>query len=311
MGLMTSHSRPLPPLNALRAFEASARLRSLTRAANELCVTHGAVSQQVKILEEYLNTQLFIRKGRNLELTEAARAFLPSLSDAFLQLQTSTEQLFGRDNRTLLTIKCGTSFLQRWLMPRLYEFYQVYPEIRIRMMSTVWPSQNEVEEADIEICNGFGDWTGMRVERLTTETWQPVASPKFLRNYPVDEDLNKLAQLPLISIIGDKENWQLWFRKQGVPQLAPFPVLECDTSTMAIEAATAHIGIVLARSFSIQEELETGRLIPAHSYIMHAEGAHYLVLPNKPPAPKVKAFCDWLKLRMHRDGIDINHIPQS
>lgn len=298
---MKNNRKPLPPLKALKAFEAAARLRSLTRAAEELHVTQGAVSQQVKLLEEYLDTQLLIRKPRNLELTDAARAYLPVLTDAFNNLLASTNELFGTDHRALLTIKCGTSFMQQWLVPRLSDFYTKHPGIRIRLMSSVWPSQNEVEEADVEISNGFGDWTGMQVERLTRENLIVVGSPEFLERYQINDDAMKILQLPLISIIGDRENWQQWFRKQNLSNLMPMPVLECDTSTSAFDAACNGIGLLLARSFNLKPMMDRGLLVQAHSYTLKASGAHYLVLPNKPPSPKVIAFRDWLQAALESE----------
>lgn len=291
---MNTSNRPLPPLKALKAFEASARLRSLTRAAEELHVTQGAVSQQVKLLEEYLDTQLFIRKPRKLELTDAARAYLPVLTDAFNNLQSSTNELFGNDHRALLTVKCGSSFMLQWLIPRLTEFYAKYPSIRIRLMSAVWPSQDEVVEADIEICNGFGDWTGMQVERLTWEKQIVVGSPDFISRYDINDDAMKVLQLPLISVIGDRENWQKWFRSQGLASLMPMPMLECDTTAAAIDAARNGVGLLLARNFNLKPVLECGELVQAHSFELKASGAHYMVLPNKPLSPKVIAFRDWV-----------------
>ncbi|WP_027858120.1 LysR substrate-binding domain-containing protein [Marinobacterium jannaschii] len=291
---MSNRRKSLPPLNALKAFEASARLRSLTRAAEELHVTQGAVSQQVKLLEEYLDTQLFHRKPRKLELTDAARAYLPVLTDAFNSLLTSTNELFGTDHRALLTIKCGTSFIHRWLTPRLKDFYDKNPGIRIRLMSAVWPSQDEVEEADLEISNGFGDWGGMKVERLTQEKWLVVASPEFLDAHPVSDDPLQLLQYPLLSTIGDRENWPIWFRKQGIMDINIEPMLESDTSTMAIEAACNHVGLLLTRSFHLEPVLASGKLVQAHPFTLESSGSHYLVLPNRQMTPKVIAFRDWL-----------------
>jgi len=299
---MRNNRKPLPPLNALKAFEASARLRSLTRAAEELHVTQGAVSQQVKLLEQYLGTQLFYRKPRKLELTDAARAYLPVLTDAFNNLLASTNELFGNDQRALLTIKCGTSFIHRWLMPRLHDFYQKHPEFRIRLMSAVWPSQDEVEEADLEISNGFGNWAGMQVERLTREHWTVVASPAFIQSHLIPEEPEKLLSLPLISTIGDRENWQVWFRKQGVMDVIAEPMLESDTSTMAIEAAINGCGLLLTRSFHLRSVLERGDLVQAHPFTLESSGAHYLVLPNKPPSPKVTAFRSWLTEKLVESG---------
>ncbi len=298
---MKHNSRPLPPLKALKCFEAAARLRSLTRAAEELYVTQGAISQQVKLLEEYLDTQLFIRKPRKLELTDAARAYLPVLVEAFNILQSGTNELFGSDHRALLTVKCGSSFLQRWLMPRLTGFYEQHPGIRLRLMSAVWPSQDEVEEADIEISNGYGNWSGMQVERMTREHLVVVGSPDFLARYPVTEDAIRILQVPLITIIGEKENWQQWFRQQGLANLMPMPVLECDTSTAAFDAACNGIGLLLARSFNLKPLIAEGKLVQAHPFTLKASGAHYLVLPNKPPSPKVIAFRDWLQATLERE----------
>lgn len=299
---MAKPRKPLPPLNALKSFESAARLRSLTRAAEELHVTQGAVSQQVKLLEEYLNTQLFVRKPRKLELTEAARAYLPIVTESFNNLTSSTMELFGQDHRTLLTIKCGSSFMQRWLAPRLADFYQVHPDIHLRMMASVWPSQTEVEEADLEISNGYGGWFGMRVEQLTKENWIVVASPDFLHQFPVNEDPLKIAQLPLISVLGNRENWQSWFREVGITELPPAPILESDTSTLALEAASYGVGLLLVRDFVAQPLLDSGQLALAHQTRLPASGAHYLVLPNKAVPPKVEAFCLWLKARLESEG---------
>ncbi|UTW13671.1 LysR substrate-binding domain-containing protein [Marinobacterium rhizophilum] len=298
---MKSRRKPLPPLNALKAFEAAARLRSLTRAAEELHVTQGAISQQVKLLEEYLDAQLFVRKPRKLELTDAAQAYLPLLTEAFSTLQAGTNQLFATDQRALLNVKCGSSFMQRWLMPRLADFYRQHPGINIRLMSSVWPSQDEVETADLEISNGFGDWRGMQVERLTRERWLLVASPDFLARYSIHDDAVRAQQLPLISTVGEQEHWVQWFRSQGVLGFYPQPVLECDTSTASIDAACHHVGLLMCRSFSVAPVLASGQLQQAHSFTLPASGAHYLVLPNKPSAPKVTAFSQWLKGQMAQE----------
>lgn len=295
--------RPLPPLNALKSFEAAARLRSLTRAAEELYVTQGAISQQVKLLEEYLNTALFIRKPRGLELTDAARAYLPLLTEAFGMLQTGTHELFGSDHRALLKVKCGSSFLQRWLIPHLHDFHARHPGIRLRLLSAVWPSEDQVEEADIEITNGYGNWSGMQVERITREHLIAVASPDFLRRYPLEASLQKIAQAPLISIVGEKENWPQWFRRQQL-DIQPLPVLECDASTAAFEAARQGLGVLLARNFNLQPLLTAGELVQAHPFTLPASAAHYLVMPNRQPSPKVLAFRDWLLATLDSDRRD-------
>lgn len=298
---MKHNQKSLPPLKALKCFEASARLRSLTLAAQELHVTQGAVSQQVKLLEEFLDTQLFIRKPRKLELTDAARTYLPVLTDMFNVLQVSTNELFSKDHRTLLTIKCGRSFMQRWLIPRLNDFYKQHPGVRLRLMSTVWPSQDEVEQADIEIANSIGDCKGMQVERLTVEQLMVVGSPEFIKQHAIDNDPMRILQVPLITAIGEPESWQQWFRMQGLGNITPLAALECDTMTIAADAASRGIGLLLGRSFNLGPVLEEGKLILAHPFTPQASGAHYLVIPNKPLSPKVVAFRDWLKQSLTRE----------
>ena len=291
--------RALPPLNALRAFESSARLMSFTRAAEELHVTQGAVSQQVKLLEEYLDTPLFFRQHRKLELTDAGKAYLPVLTQVFSSLQTSTNELFACGVQSRLTIKCGTSFSQHWLMPRIADFHKKHPEIQIRLTSSVWPApEGMVDEVDLEISNGQGNWVNGITEKLTDEYWLVVASPAFLEKNPVPENVEAILALPLLSTLGDRENWQVWFRRQGVTHAMPQPVLESDTSTMAIEAAKHHLGLFLGRSFNLQASLQNGSLIQAHPFTLKSSGSHYLILPNQHLPLKTKIFCQWLREQM-------------
>ena len=300
---MKPSGRPLPPLNALKAFEAAARLLSLTRAAEELNVTQGAVSQQVRLLEEYLETALFVRKHRRLELTDAARAYLPAITEAFGYLQIATNELFSTNERQLLTLRCGTSFGQRWLMPRIPDFYQQHPNIRIRLLSSVWAPQGTAgDEPDVEISNGRGNCINRIAEKLTDEHWMVVASPQFLEKHPVPETVAEILKMPLISTLGDRENWQLWFRRQGVIDTLPEPVLECDTSTMAVEAASCHAGLLLGRSFNIGSAMDSGELIQAHPFTMASSGSHYLILPNKALPEKSRIFCRWLVQQLTEAG---------
>lgn len=294
----------IPPLNALRAFEVAARLESLTRAAEELEVTQAAVSQQVKTLEEFLGTRLFARQGRRLSLTDAGRAYLPILTSAFDSVRDSTRELFRAGGQTLVRVRVASSFAQRWLLPRLGRFYARYPDIRLRLLATTWPSSGgEVEGADLEIANSYGDWTGMQVERLTREHWQVVASPALLERYPAIETAHQLLALPLIGIHGYQENWRSWFREAGVHDPVPPPVLETDTSSLAIEAAIAGTGLLLVRSLLVADALAQRQLALAHPLTLETSGGHFLVFPGHTlPSAKVQAFCQWLKAELQADG---------
>ncbi len=296
-------NKTLPPLNALRAFEAAARLQNLTRAARELHVTQGAVSQQIKLLEEYLDTPLFVRRGRRMELTDTARAYLPVLTEAFGNVLASTNELFVTDYRPTVRVKCGTSFAQRWLMARLPRFFRQYPAYRLRLLTSVWPSGQALEEADLEICHGYGEYAGLKVQRIVRERWIVVASPDFIDAHPQINDPEQLKTLPLLTTLGYREGWHSWFSELGDPEFQPAPLFESDNTSMALDMAIAGVGLLLGLSSNLRGALEQGLVQQAHPHTMDAEGGQYLVLPNRPITPKVNAFCQWLmaELAEHPD----------
>ncbi|MBN3564204.1 LysR substrate-binding domain-containing protein [Aliamphritea spongicola] len=307
---MQRPKKPMPPLNALRAFEAAARLQSLTKASEELFVTQGAVSQQVKLLEEYLGAPLFTRKSRKLQLTDLGRSYLPVLTQAFSNMRASTQELFDTSHQPVLQIKSGTTFAQRWLVERLPKFMAKYPEYRVRLKTSVWPNGESVDGVDLEICHGYGDFSGSLVQRIIKEQWQVVASPEFMEKYPGSHQLEQLIEMPLISIMGYREGWHSWFGEQGLVELQPMTSFESDNTTMAIDMAEAGVGALLGLSGHLYEPLQSGRLIKAHEYEMEAECGHYLVLPNRPMTAKVDNFCRWMleELEQHpcKDNLDWN-----
>lgn len=289
----------LPPLNALRAFEAAARLQNLAKAAAELHVTQGAVSQQIKLLEQYLDTQLFYRRARGLELTDSAKAYLPVLSDAFSSMQATTNELFVSDYRPTIKVACGTTFAQCWLMPRLPKFFAKHPEYRLRLLSSAWPIGQAVNDADVEICHGEGGFSGYRVQRIIKEDWMLVASPDFIEKQKGEgssmlTDLEQLKTLPLISTLGFKLGWRSWFSELGEEGFLPEPLFESNHTSTSLEMAQAGVGVLLGLSFCFRSALEEGKVVQAHEHTMPAEGGQYLILPNATITPKVDAFCRWL-----------------
>ena len=292
----------LPPLNALRAFEASARLGSFTRAAEELHVTQAAVSQQVKQLEQHLNNSLFIREAKGLRLTEAGRSYLPALTQAFHTLRSSTEELFGERGRTQLSVRASNSFAEHFLAPRLHRFLAEYPRFRVRVSSSPWTLFDEQSNVDVEICNGYGDWSNRQVERLTSEHWLVVCSPDTLDRRGPPTTAEELAEWPLLSVLGYREGWSEWLASQLVNRPSPPPCLEFDTTTLAMQAVQHADGVLLTRSFLVSDALQRGELVQPHPGIMPTRGGHYLVCQRGDQRPKVLAFCDWLRreLRAHQ-----------
>lgn len=300
---MLRPKKTLPPLNALRAFESAARLQNLTRAAEELHVTQGAVSQQIKLLEEYLGTPLFLRHARGLELSDSAKAYLPVLTEAFGNVLASTNELFMTEYKPVVKVKCGTSFAQRWLIRKLPRFFQQYPEYRVRLITAVWPSGGDDAEADLEICHGSGQYAGLKVQRIIKEQWMVVASPAFIASQPDLDDVERLKNLPLMSTLGYKVGWHSWFSELGLADFQPSPLFESDNTAMALDMAIADQGLLLGLSSNLRGALDDGLIEQAHPHTIEEEGGQYLVLPNRPITPKVNAFCEWLmaELAEHPD----------
>lgn len=286
----------LPPLNALRAFEAAARYESLTQAARELGVSQAAVSQQVRLLEDHLQQPLFLRHPRRLELTDAGRAYLPILSTALATLREGTQALFGDDAQRPLTVRVAGSFARQWLVPRLPELYRKQPSLRLRLLATTWPSQHTLEGADLEIANGYGNWQGLEVERLTREHWLVVAAPGFPIRHGAADLQTRLPSLPRIAVQGYRETWQQWQQQADIAGTLPEPIMETDTTSLAIEAAKAGLGLLLVRSLLVEQALADGSLVQASPVTLASDGGHYLVREaGRLVRPGEAAFCQWLR----------------
>ena len=286
--------RYLPPLNALRAFEVAARHQNLSKAAEELNVSRTAVSQQVKQLEAYLNATLFIRQGSLLELTEQAKDYLPLLSNSFDALSTGTLNLFERNKKQQLTLRVAQSFCQQWLLPRLADFKRQFPKVSIKILTTnhLYPQQND--SVDIEIINGYGNWTDPDALKLSDESWLVVASPRLQRQLPL-QTLQEIAQAPKISTFGYQETWQHWFDQQAFTGKVIEPMLMFESSQLAIEAAINSLGILFVRSLLVEDELKEGRLVALSDVMLASKSHHYLLCPQKGSEKKaVSDFKYWL-----------------
>ncbi|MGI9946081.1 LysR substrate-binding domain-containing protein [Vibrio hyugaensis] len=282
----------LPPLNSLKAFEATARLQSFTKAAEELNVTRAAVSQQVKSLEVYLDATLFERNGAKLLLTQAAHDYLPVVSHVFQSLSVATLHLFSRQRHTQLTLHVAHSFCVQWLIPRLADFHRQYPDIRFKISTTANAVPSSSDIADVEIINGYGNWQSKQAVKLTDENWIVVASPGFLHLNPMS-NLSELAHTAKLATGGYQETWQSWFAYHGYEgELAPM-VAEFEHSLLSIEAAVNQLGVLLVRDFLVNEHLRQGSLVRIGEWSMPSRGAHYMMVKHG-EKPHVDAFTKWL-----------------
>jgi LysR family transcriptional regulator, glycine cleavage system transcriptional activator len=286
--------RRLPPLNALKAFEAAARHQSFTRAAEELCVTQGAVSHQVKALEAELGLKLFSRQRQRLVITDSGRSYLGIVRDALDRIANGTEQLLRRQKSGVLTVSTSPNFAAKWLVHRLSRFAQAQPAIELRVSASLHHVDFAREDIDLAVRHGDGSETGLHVVRLCAEELFPVCSPKLLRGKGALRTPADLRHAVLLHV-NDRRDWQRWLdaaRMSGI-DLARGPVL--NQASMAIDAAVDGQGVALARTALAAWDLIGGRLVRPFSVALPMPYAYWIVCPKTAAKlPKIAAFSEWL-----------------
>lgn len=283
----------LPPLNAVRAFEVAGRLANFSRAAAELKVTPGAVSRQIRKLEDHLGATLFARVGTEVRLTEEGRAYLSSVQDSLGRLEAGTNAISASQTVHPLHIWGSRFFIRLWLIPRLPDFHQDFSGQEV-MITSALPSDPMPGEFDVAIRLGDGHWPGYRADMLISRAVVPVCSPAFLRANPLPcpEALEHavLLQTPL-----GAEDWTRWYDVTGAP-IVPLPHRMTFTSAdMAYSAALDGVGIVLGRRGFFESDLQKGLLVQPFGDYYHADDGFYLIYKDRDPLPpRIKRFRSWL-----------------
>jgi LysR family transcriptional regulator, glycine cleavage system transcriptional activator len=293
--------RRLPPLNALKAFEAAARHESFTRAAEELCVTQGAVSHQVKALEIELGIKLFNRERQRLIITEAGREYLIVLRDALDRIAIGTERLVQRQSSGVLTVSTSPDFAAKWLVNRLGRFAEAHPSIDLRISATLHHVDFAREDVDLAVRHGDGNWDGLDVARLSTEQLFAVCSPKLLKGRQRLNKPSDVLKFPLLHL-DDRKDWAKWFETAGVanPELSHGPVL--NRASMVIDAAVDGQGIALARTTLAAWDLINGRLVRPFVETLRLSKTYWIICPKATSAlPKITTFREWLLAEAARD----------
>ena len=286
--------RRLPPLNALKAFEAAARHLSFTRAADELFVTQAAVSHQIKALEEFLSLKLFIRRNRTLLLTEEGQAYFLELKDIFKNLQDATERLLARGSKGAITVATPPSFASQWLVPRISKFSLAYPDIDVRLKAVDFDEGFLADDIDVAIYYGRGRWSGIQAEKLHTEFLTPLCSPSLFQG---SKPLNSLADLKHHVLLHDSSRaiWKMWLKHFNVfgVNVNQGPVF--SHSMMVMQAAALGQGIALGNSVLAKPELDAGRLIMPFEEKLESRDAYYLVYhEGQGESGKIAAFREWV-----------------
>ncbi len=293
-------ARRLPPLSALRPFEAAARLESFSRAAEELHLTHGAVSHQVRALEEHLGAPLFSRHGKRVALTAVGRLFAGRIRGALGEIAQAAQAVSagGRENR--LTVSVLPSFASRWLMPRLIRFMDAQPKLEVNVLASTALANFAAEEIDLAIRFGNGPWTGLVCESFLDDEYFPVASPKLLRGKKPKEPKDLLRMRVMRDDPGgDRDYWRPWFAAVGVAIDAPLEGPFFNDSTYTLQAAARGEGVALARRSIVGEDLERGTLVRLFKVAVPSRERYWFVSPKETAnAPKVKAFREWIKAEL-------------
>lgn len=290
-----STMRRLPPIHTLRAFDAAARLLSFTRAADELCVTASAVSQQVRHLEEQLGIKLFRRMVTGLALTDEGRALLPHVRRAFDALADGLGALADPNLPKRLKLLVLSSFATKWLVPRLGDFADQHPNIEISLFHHHEPPDFSSSEFDLAVLWGDGDWKGCDSYFLMEEFIFPVCSTQLLRAGVEKSNPKSIAQTVTLRT-AIMSQWPLWLRAATMSDNDLKRIRVFDDGSMMIDAAIEGQGIALARSVLAADALDTGRLVIPFLPVIESPFSYYMVIPgdDRPISPTVQLFMDWL-----------------
>jgi LysR family glycine cleavage system transcriptional activator len=285
------NSRALP-LENLRFFEAASRHLNFTRAAEELFVTHGAVSQRMKALEEHIGRALFERSGRTMRLTKPGQELRARISAALNEIDRAVEHARGGDTDRILTVSVLPAFATRWLIPRLSRFNSLHPEIGINIRASQSLIDFERDGVDMAIRFGNGSWPGLLSEKLLEDELFPVYAPK-LKAAARLTDPRRLPDLPLLH--DERQPWSIWFNSLGIDIVPPVSGPVYSDANLLMEAALAGHGVALARTSFAAPDLETGRLVRLFSHSAKTRFSHYVVYPVRSEGrDKIAKFKKWI-----------------
>lgn len=294
----------LPPLKSVHYFEAAARLQSFTKAAEELNVTHSAISHQIKALEEWLGQPLFERKTRQVRLTEAGKRFVGPVKSAFEQLSDGAAEIlrYGKDRP--LTVTALPSLSAKWLVPRLSDFQRKHPEIQVRLSATSTVEQVGARDIDIGIRFGRGGWDGLESELLAPNVVFPVCSPSLITpDRPINEPRDVL-KYPLLTDIdwmrSGYDEWAEWTAAAGINDSRVQSNLSLNYSNLLIQAAIDGLGMAMGNVITAGDDLKHGRLVKPVDFSVDLQTGYWVVYGKGAlNQPKIRAFRDWVMEQAH------------
>lgn len=290
---MMEPTQKLPPLTWLRAFEATARHLSFTRAAGELNLTQSAVSQHVRALEAFLGRDLFIRKTRALELTEDGANYLPTVKAAFDLIASGTEAFIGGDRGRSLTLQCNLAFSVFWLAPRLHRLYRQHPWLVLNMVTPIWDPERHAGNAAVEIRFGLPDEMSRNAEQILSDRYYPVCSPDY-QDGAIDLD-----SASLLDCAGLTGTWSAWFNSQKKPFDRNNEISLASTFVIAIQTALHSGGITMAHDTLATDLINEGKLIRPFEHCPELTEAYFLMRPSDHDStPATRSFLSWLEAEL-------------
>ncbi len=285
-------SSTLPPLETFRFFEAAARHLNFTRAAEEMHVTHGAVSQRIKRLEENLGVRLFRRSARRMVLTDEGSRLLERVRAAITELAEGIESIRPGDGEQILTISTPPCFAAYWLLPRLADFNEQHPDIQVNLRASRALADFTRDGVDMAVRFGLGTWAGLKSIKLYDDELVPVCSPAF-RGGRLPRDPADLLKVPLLH--DDRQPWSLWFEAVGLSYRDAGKGPSYSGDNLLLPAAIAGLGVALARASLVEADLESGRLIRLFSRSVPTRYSDYIVYPpGSETFGKIQEFQQWL-----------------
>ncbi|TQV88850.1 LysR substrate-binding domain-containing protein [Aliikangiella coralliicola] len=288
--------RALPPLNSLKAFEATARLNGVQKASEELHVTHGAVSRHIKQLESWLNTSLFTRKGRTLELTDAGQQYLTTISAAFNMIDEGTRFIQSRRQESLVRVTTTHSIANKWLVKKLADFYKKFPQIEIWLTLEQRLSELSQSNIDLAIRMGQGPWPGLNCTPLKQDRLIPVCSPGLIEKQGSLSSHLQLKEFPLLHDRDPNAQWSRWLRENKIKNLILDKGSRFASGDLLIEAAIDGQGIALISEWLATDALNNHQLIQPLKEFVDLGFYFWLVTPQDHFSnPSVNTFVKWLR----------------
>lgn len=292
---MSPMSRRLPPLNAMRVFEAASRNASFTQAAAELCITQGAVSRHVSALEDWLGVKLFVRDRHGVDLTPKGVVYARIVRGSLDQLEYATRQLQQEPDEKTLRLKIPPTFAIRWLVPRLAQFHALNRNLDVQITTSHQSVDFNREDVDACIHSDTGPPQNARCHRLFGEMIQPVCSPRLLEREPRLRTPKDLAKHVLVSSLHRPRDWPTWLAAAGIDDIDGNNGIRLENSALAYQAAIDGVGVVIAQQIFVDEEFRNGRLVAPFALQVPTDGAYYFGYPaERPKCNRVAVFEEWI-----------------